>query len=181
MPYLGKLHSTQLIRNGRFPGRDKDFTRKIMSEMENLCTALGADLDLSSDFTTEEIDIAIKHLKPNKAPGIEISTLSLSCTRAKEWLCHLYVCFKTSWLPKIWSRAKIIALARPNKPLNNLKSYSPISLLCIPYELLECLLHARLNPIIDPQLPKAQADFQCGKSTTDQATLQHIKQCQFTI
>ena len=36
---------------------------------------------------------------------------------------------------------------------------------------MERLLYARLDPVIDPQLPKEQAGFRRGKSTTDQVTL----------
>ena len=36
---------------------------------------------------------------------------------------------------------------------------------------MELLLYARLDPVIEPQLPKEQAGFRRGKSTTDQVTL----------
>ena len=36
---------------------------------------------------------------------------------------------------------------------------------------MERLLHIRLDPVIDPKLPKDQAGFRCGKSTVDQVTL----------
>ena len=49
--------------------------------------------------------------------------------------------------------------------------YRPIALLCVPYKILKRLLHARLEPVIDPKLPKEQAGFRRGKSTVDQVTL----------
>ena len=51
------------------------------------------------------------------------------------------------------------------------KSYRPISLLCVPYKILERLIYARVEPLIDPLLPKEQAGFQRGKSTVDQVVL----------
>ena len=51
------------------------------------------------------------------------------------------------------------------------KSYRPISLLCVPYKILERLIYARVEPLIDPLLPKEQAGFRRGKSTVDQVVL----------
>ena len=53
----------------------------------------------------------------------------------------------------------------------DLKSYQPISLLCVPYKILESLIYPRVEPLIDPLLPKEQAGFRRGKSTVDQVVL----------
>ncbi|CAM4730862.1 unnamed protein product [Leuciscus chuanchicus] len=55
--------------------------------------------------------------------------------------------------------------------VNNPKGYRPISLLCVTYKLLERLILARLNPVVDSQLPKEQAGFRSSRSTTNQVTL----------
>ena len=55
--------------------------------------------------------------------------------------------------------------------MGDLKSYQPISLLCVPYKILETLIYARVEPLIDPLLPKEQAGFWRGKSTVDQVVL----------
>ena len=51
------------------------------------------------------------------------------------------------------------------------KSYRPISLLSIPYKILERLIYARVEPLIDPLLHKEQTGFRRGKSTVDQVVL----------
>ena len=51
------------------------------------------------------------------------------------------------------------------------KSYRPIYLLCFPYKNLERLIYARIEPLIDPLLPKEQAGFRRGKSIVDQVVL----------
>ena len=51
------------------------------------------------------------------------------------------------------------------------KSYTPISLLCIPFKILERLIYARIEPIIDLPLSQEQAGFRRGRSTVDQVTL----------
>ena len=43
-------------------------------------------------------------------------------------------------------------------------SYRSISLLCVPYKILERLIYARVEPLIDPMLPKEQAGFRLAKS-----------------
>ena len=53
-------------------------------------------------------------------------------------------------IPKIWRKATVIALPKPNKPKDDPKSYRPISLLCIPFKLLERMIHRRINPTLIP-------------------------------
>jgi len=45
------------------------------------------------------------------------------------------------------------------------------SLLCAPFKIFERLIYARVDPIIDPLLPREQAGFRHGRSTVDQVTL----------
>ena len=174
-PITADAIAAQLISNGRFPDADKSFTRKIKSEVYHLRRATSADLYLSGDFTNDEMMLAIKHLKPGKAPGIDNihpEFILHQGNKATQWLRSFFTtCFQTSKLPKKWRHAKIIALRKPNKPVNDPKGYRPIALLCVPYKILERLLHARLEPVIDPKLPKEQAGFRRGKSAADQVTL----------
>ena len=65
----------------------------------------------------------------------------------------------------------MVAIPEPLKPVEDPKSYRPISLLCVPYKILERLIYARVEPLIDPLLPREQAGFRRGKSTVDQVTL----------
>ena len=65
----------------------------------------------------------------------------------------------------------MVAIPKPTKPVGDPKSYQPISLLCVPYKILERLIYARVEPLIDPLLPKEQAGFRRGKSTVDQVVL----------
>ena len=44
-------------------------------------------------------------------------------------------------------------------------------MICIPYKIIERLIYARVEPLIDPLLPKEQNGFRCGKSTVDQVVL----------
>ena len=80
-------------------------------------------------------------------------------------------CFRRSKLPKTWRRATVVALPKPNKPAQDPKSYTPISLLCVPFKILERLIHSRIDPVVDPQLHREQAGFRRDRSTLDQVTL----------
>ena len=74
-------------------------------------------------------------------------------------------------LPKIWRRALVVAILKPKKPIKDPKSYRPISLLCIPFKILARFIYTRIEPIVDPLLPREQADFRHERSTVDQVTL----------
>jgi len=74
-------------------------------------------------------------------------------------------------IPKIWTRALVVAIPKPEKPLGDPKSYRPISPLCVPFKILERLIYARVETIIDPLLPQEQAGFRHGRSSVDQVTL----------
>ena len=51
------------------------------------------------------------------------------------------------------------------------KIYRPISLLCVPYKILERLIYVHVEPLIDSMLPKKQAGFRRETSTVDQVVL----------
>ena len=171
MPHNCQCHRSTADQQREVPQRGQGLHQKIMGEVYDLRRAPSAEANLSGDFTSSEIKSAIKHLKLNKAARIDNihpEFILHQGSKATEWLrLFCSVCYRTSKLPKIWRRAKIIALPKPGKPIDDPKGYRPISLLCVPYKIMERLLHARL----DPKLPKDQAGFRRGKSTVDQVTL----------
>ena len=90
----------------------------------------------------------------------------------KSWLREfLSSCLRRLKITKIWRRALVVAIQKPAKPVGDPKSYRPISLLCVPYKILEKLIYARVEPLIDPLLPNEQAGFRRKKLTVDQVVL----------
>ena len=71
----------------------------------------------------------------------------------------------------MWRKAKVIGIQKPNKPAEQPKSYRPISLLCIPFKLMERLILNRIKHTVEAYLPHEQAGFREGRSTSDQVTL----------
>ncbi|KAJ3586334.1 hypothetical protein NHX12_012734 [Muraenolepis orangiensis] len=114
-------------------------------------------------------------LKPGKSPGrdnIHPEFVIHQSTTTSGWLCAFYTsCYQRLKLPKTWRRASVIALPKPNKPAEDPKSYRPISLLCVPFKILERMIHSRIEPVVDSQLPREQAGFRHGRSIAHQVTL----------
>ena len=159
----------QLITNGHFKGADKNQARQVKQQCSTLWNSAGADRYLCRPFSLSELQSALKLLKTGKAQGpnnIPLEFLKHCGQKGLDWLCRFYsTCIDSLAIPSIWHKATVIALLKPNKPANEAKSYRPISLLCIPFKLLERLLLARLEPVIDPQLPEQQTGFRRCRST----------------
>ena len=117
-------------------------------------------VNISESFTSQEFVAAPKHLKSGKAPGPASICLELTThTEAalKSWLCgFLSSCLCHLKIPKVWRRALVVAIPKSKKPVEDLKSYGPISLLCVTYKIFERLIHAPVEPIVDPLLPRSR-------------------------
>ena len=168
--------SSQLVRNGKYEDVDRKSSRLVSQEVSELWRATTRDaVNISDNFSQRECTAALQHLKPGKAPGPDsiCPELILHAGAAlKSWLRDfLFSCLRRIKIPKIWRRALVVAIPKPGKPVGDPKSYRPISLLCVPYKILERLIYARVEPLINPQLPKEQAGFRRGKSTVDQIVL----------
>ena len=127
---------------------------------------------LTTPFTTSELTATIKLLKSGKAQGPDnISPeFTLHCgKKCLEWICKFYsFCLEHTVITKIWRRATVVAILKPNKPADDPKSCGFISLLCVPDKILEKIILAHINPVIEPQMPLEQAGFRQGRSTVQQ-------------
>ena len=174
--------ASQLVRNGKYEAVDCKSSRLVFQEVSDLWRATTPDaVNISDKFSQREFAAALQHLEPGKAPGPDsiCPKLILHAGAAlKSWLRDFlssYLCqLKIS---KIWRRVFVVAIPKPTKPVGDPKSYRPISLLCVLYKILERLIYACIEPLIDPLIPKEQAGFRCRKSTVVQVVLltQNIK------
>ena len=144
--------------------------------MSNLWRATTPDaVNIYDNFSQREFTVALQHLKPSKTPGPDsiCSEFILHAGAAlKSWLrVFLSSCLCRLKIPKIWRRALVVAMPKPTKPVGYPKSYRSIIQFCVSNKILKRLIYARVEPLIDPLLPKEQAGFRRGKSTVDQVVL----------
>jgi len=86
-----------------------------------------------------------------------------------KWLAAFFsTCVRLNLVPKIWIKAKIVAILTPGKDTKVPHSYWPISLLCVPFIILEQVILSRIRPYVEKCLPDFQACFRAGRSTIDQ-------------
>ena len=168
-PVSADAIASQLVRNGKYEAvvrkSDLDFWRATTPDAVNI----------SDNFSQREFVADLQHLKPGKASGPDSICPELifhTGAALKSWLRDfISSCLRRLKIPKIWRRALVVAIPKPGKPVGDPKSYRPISLLCVPYKILESLIYAGVEPLINPLLPKEQAGFRRGKSTVDQVAL----------
>jgi len=102
-----------------------------------------SDKSIPHLFTEEEISTALHKMKPPTAPGydnIHVEFLKNLCPKARTWLSKFFSrIMATHSIPKIWRKAKVIAIEKPGKDLSLAANYRPVSLLSVCYKLLERL------------------------------------------
>ena len=168
--------ASQLVGNGRYEAADCKSLQLVSQEVSDLWRATTPDaVNISDTFSQREFTAALQHLKPGNAPGPNsiCSELILHAGAAlKSWLRDfLSSCLRQLKISKIWRRTLVVAIPKPKKHVGDPKSYRPMSLLCVLNKILERLIYARVEPLIDPLLPQEQAGFRRGKSTVDQVVL----------
>ena len=155
--------------NGKPNNRERGYLKKMREDMD--CIMQESD-EVFHQFTLVELTAAMKHLKSGKAAGLDgIPTEMIHHfgDKVKAWLLLLFNnCATIFQMPKIWRRARVVALLKPGKDPSSPKSYRPISLLCILYKLFERLILARIQPIMGHHLSSDQAGLRPGRSCCSQ-------------
>ena len=171
-----------LVNNSKYEDINCKSSRFVSQEVSDLWRASTTSaVNVCGSFTPLEFAATLKHLKPEKAPGPDsiCPELLLQAGAAlKSWLCgFLSSCLYHLKIPKIWRRALVVTIPKPMKPAQDPQELSSISSLCVFYKILERLIYTRIEPIVDPLLPREQAGFRQGRSTVDQTVLltQHIE------
>ena len=175
-PISADATASQLFQNGRYEAVVRKSSRLVSEEVSELWRATIADAVTISDiFSQREFTAALQHLKPGKAPGPDSICPALiihAQADLKSWLHDfLSSCLRRLKIVKIRRKALVVAIPKPTKPVGDPKSYRTISLVYVPYKILERFIYARVEPLINTLLLKEQAGFRRGKSTVDQVVL----------
>lgn len=127
---------------------------------------------LDKEFTISEIQEVARHLKPNKAAGIDMVPNEIwknGSAALLIQLCSIFqLCFASGRVPAAWGECVISPLYK--KGSKSLPSnYRPISLLNTILKLYTGILNVRLNHWIKKhsKISEFQAGFQKNKSTLD--------------
>jgi len=125
-------------------------------------------------FTPSEVKFTIQKYSLRKSPGFDLITAEVTRCLPKRAIILLTYIFnaslRLSYFPLLWKFSKIILIPKPNKPLDFLNSYRPISLLPFFGKILERLLLKRILPIMLNKkiLPDYQFGFRTKHSTIHQ-------------
>ena len=127
---------------------------------------------IEKEITLLELQSCLNTLK-GKTPGFDqinypmIKNLALP---EKEKLCILYnKIFDSGVIPNQWKKATVIPIRKPNKPLNDVSGYRPISLLSCISKTLEKIVSRRLVWLLtqDNRLSINQTAYKAHSGTLD--------------
>jgi hypothetical protein len=103
----------------------------------------------NQNLLTKEIKQQIKKVNHLKAPGYEIITGKILRQLPNKSIVLLTIIFNSmlrlSYFPTTWKCAQIVMIPKPGKPINEVTSYRPISLLPILSKIFEKLLLNRIR------------------------------------
>ena len=132
--------ATELTRNGMHKTPDRAFSKQVQREISHFWkTDTPGYTPISGSFSQEEFNIALQHLKCGKATNPDAicpELITHAGMEIKPWLREfLSSCLRRHTIPKVRRKALVVSILKPNKLPEDLKSYLPISLLCIPYKM----------------------------------------------
>jgi hypothetical protein len=127
---------------------------------------------LSANFNIIELESTLKAVKLQTAAGFDgvYPEFIRNCSeRTKEWLISFVNdVLSSARLPKLFKRAKVIAIPKAGKDSSDPGHYQPISLLSLIYKLLKPLILQRIQPLIEAATPVHQAGCRKHLSCTEQ-------------
>jgi len=145
-PVSANSIASQLVENGAHKTGGRESTRLINKQLSDLRKNQTPEgHSISEPFRPEEFAAALRRLKPGTSRGLDFifrEFILHTLSALKFWFCDfLNSCMRQLKIPKIWRRALVVAIPKPEKSLGDPKSYRPISLLCVPFKFLERLIY----------------------------------------
>jgi len=171
-PKIPKITSNQIAHHLLVNGKNK-LPKSRPCKPRVIRTENKETHERGSTILFTELEDVIDNLNNGKAAGLDdmfLEQIKHFGRTTKIWLLNLFNSIRVSLkIPKIWRKAKVIALLKPGKKPDMPSNYLPVSLLCHTYnKLYERIFLNRLNPTIDDKFIKEQAGFRPGNSCTGQ-------------
>jgi hypothetical protein len=126
---------------------DKNHDRATKISIRELTSTLTTNPALSANFIINELESALKFVKPGTAAGFDgaYPEFIRNCgERTKEWLiAFMNDILSSARLPKLFKRAKVITILKPGKDGSDHAQYQLILLLSVMCTLLKRLILQR--------------------------------------
>ena len=124
------------MKNGTHSTGGRESTRLVNEDLSDLWKIPTPEGHIISEpFRPKELANALRCVKSGKSLGLDsiFAQFIHVWWTLKSWFCDFFSSYMRRFeIPKIWRRALIVAIPKPEKPLGYPKSYRPISLLCAP-------------------------------------------------
>ena len=151
--------------------QDKVTRRAVTAELKKQQKA-PKEGTIPEPFEAAELEKVLQGLKCGKAAGYDNifpEFMKNLGPRALTWLTQFYTrIIQTNLIPKKWRTAKVIAIPKPGKDHKLPASYRPISLLSVPFKIMECLILQRISPGVEEIFWVDQVGFRKEFSTGEQ-------------
>jgi len=123
--------ASQLVKNGAHKTGGCKSIRLVNKQLSDLWKIPAPEgHSISEPYRLEELAAALGRLKPGKSPGLDsiFTEFILHIGSAlKFWFCDfLTSCMRLLKIPKIWRRALVVAIPKPEKPLEDPKDSSTL-------------------------------------------------------
>jgi len=130
-PISANSITSHLVKSGAHRTGDRESTRLVNKQLSDLWKIPTPEShSISEPFRPEELAAALRHLKSGKSPGLDsiFPEFILHAGSAfKSWFCDfLTSCMREHKIPKIWRRALLVAIPKPEKPLGPKELPSPL-------------------------------------------------------
>ena len=134
--------------------------------------------DETSDISTDEVQAAIRALKPGKATGIDEIPLELLKSLSRHDILWLTRVCRVAWregrAPLKWQTRIVVPIFKKGDR-RECSNYRGITLLSLPGKVYARVLERKYRTIVEPKIQDTQCGFRPGRGTTDQLfTLRQI-------
>ena len=149
---------------------DDDFYRATEADAATLFTSYTPGDEQLTDVA--EVAALLKDIRGRGAPGEDgisnkiLKALPPECLQPIVDLVNASI--RLSHVPAKWKKAVVVMIPKKDKPLSDVNSYRPISLLSTTSKLCERVILARLDKWQQPLISKLQCGFTKQRSTNDQ-------------